>query len=67
MNFTINEQNCLAELCTVMSSISHTVNTKGIEPTPNQIYDLAMLVEKFPNISWGDLYDKFHRQGKNAE
>jgi hypothetical protein len=63
--FTVNEQNCLALVCELLASVSHQVNEVNKEPTERHIDDLIAIVEKFPNTNWGDLYDRFHRQGRN--
>lgn len=75
LEFSVNEQNVLAMLCEVMSSHNYRRNVRKILPVPadlmkesEQLEDsLDDIVEKFPNTNWGDLYDRFHRQGKNAE
>lgn len=74
LDFTVNEQNCLAELCSVISTMKHfyhirldDLNTLDsyqdfAETTIDRLEDMF---ECFPSINWGELYDKFHRQGKN--
>ena len=64
IEFSVNEQNALAELCIVMAAIQRKVNFEQM-PTQEQIENIALIVEKFSNVNWPGLYDKFHRQGKN--
>lgn len=66
LGFTVNEQNVLAEVCSVMQNISHSVNGQGEMPADNRLEDLAFLAERFSSIRWDDLYDRFHRSGVNA-
>ena len=66
IEFTVNEQNCLALLCEIMSTASyHSLQNPYEESIPGVENQLIMLFDKFPNTNWGTLYDKFHRQGKN--
>ena len=65
IEFTINEQNCLALVCETMAKLHHAVNTLDRMPNDDEFDELTSVVENFPNINWGNLYDKFHRQGKN--
>jgi hypothetical protein len=63
INFTVNEQNCLAMMCSIMSGVSYKVKTEQpLIKIEDELYDL---VDRFPSINWGLLYDKFHRQGAN--
>lgn len=64
INFTINEQNCLAEVCQVMSSFAYKTltNSPDVPDIKDKLSDIVLM---FPNTNWGGLYDKFHRQGKN--
>jgi len=66
IKFTGNEQNCLAMLCEVMAAIHHQVNMQRDPPSTASVQDIASVVERFPHTNWGDLYDKFHRQGVNS-
>mgnify|MGYP006908394326 CR=1 FL=1 len=66
LEFTTDEQNCLARLTEIMSSIHYAVNVKGEYPQQENFNErLIDLAERFPNTNWGNLYDRFHRQGKN--
>lgn len=74
LEFTANEQNCLAELCSIVSTLQYfyhkDVNSlNGLDSyqdfAKTTIDKLEDLFECFPNTNWGELYDKFHRQGKN--
>jgi hypothetical protein len=65
LQFTTNEQNCLAMVCEIMSSIDYLVST-GTVPGETEVDQLIAIVEKFPNTNWNDLYDRFHRQGANS-
>lgn len=64
IEFTVNEQNCLALLCQMMSSFAFKAQ-QDPETAPNVENELCDIVERFPSTNWGGLYDKFHRQGKN--
>ena len=64
--FTANQQNAMAELAQIMASVSHDVNVKRMWPEERHIANLASIAERFPSINWGDMYDKFHRQGVNS-
>lgn len=66
IEFTVSEQNALAYLCERLSSISHTVHSVGSQPSERQIDDLLEVVDRFESINWSDLYDRFHRSGKNS-
>ncbi len=63
--FKVNEQNALALLCMLMSSVSHSVLSTGKWTDEDCAIHLFDVVHKFPNTNWGDLYDKFHRRGVN--
>lgn len=65
ITFTVNEQNCLAMLCEIMSAASYAAKQSGVNLPLKTENDLFDLFDRFPNINWGMLYDKFHRQGKN--
>ena len=66
IGFTVNEQNVLALLCEMMAKASHQVSTK-FEFDDEAVTDsVCRAVDNFPSVNWGELYDKFHRQGKNA-
>ena len=56
--FKANEQNALAEVCTLMASVVHGFDVECV-------YELASIAERFHLVNWGNLYDKFHRQGVN--
>jgi len=64
INFTVSEQNCLAEVCCMMSSVYNAAR-KDEASFPKIEDTLCSIYDKFPNTNWGELYDKFHRQGKN--
>lgn len=64
IKFNANEQNCLAMLCEVMGSIAWRVSYGGT-PLETQVDRIAEITERFPSVNWGELYDKFHRQGVN--
>lgn len=63
IEFSVREQNCLAEVCCIMSSVSHSYHN-GYAITTKTIEQLEEVVDRF-EVNWGELYDKFHRQGKN--
>jgi len=70
LKFTVNEQNCLAMVCQLLSSVhyKHNVNPDSFEANDGDAWAMQLgdIVETFPNTNWGDLYDRFHRQGKNS-
>lgn len=65
LEFTLNEQNCLSLLCQAMSAASHQLNGRGKSLLGAHVEAIEDVLERFPNINWGDLYDRFHRQGLN--
>lgn len=66
LKFKASEQNALAELCQIMASVSYTFNAKHEYPDAHKLQDQVLdVADKFPSINWGQLYDKFHRQGVN--
>jgi len=66
IGFNVNEQNALALLCEMMAKANHDANSpRGEIIVYAAIESISDVVEKFPSINWGDLYDRFHRQGVN--
>jgi hypothetical protein len=66
IGFTYNEQNALAKLCEMMSKASYDANTSGRSIDEAAVLDAVYAVaDNFPSLNWGDLYDRFHRQGVN--
>lgn len=69
IQFTTNEQNAMAMLVETMAKMHYRVNVNGITLTEafmqNVGDELADIADRFPNTNWGDLYDRFHRQGVN--
>lgn len=70
LKFTKNEQNCLAMVCQTMSTVhyKHNVKPDSFEADDGEAWAMQLgdIVESFPSINWGELYDKFHRQGLNS-
>lgn len=65
IGFKSSEQNAMADLCQLMSSVSWAVNGQGIDPSDSCVGDLESIAQRFASVNWGDMYDKFHRQGVN--
>lgn len=67
IGFTVNEQNALALLCEMMARVAREADgpsgTFDVDAVADSVADVA---DKFLSVNWGILYDKFHRQGKNA-
>jgi hypothetical protein len=69
LEFTVNEQNFLAELMSIISYPTWAAR-RGNELSDIARQDLgdniAFLAEKFPSVNVSELFDKFHRRGSNA-
>lgn len=66
ISFTSNEQNALAQLCEMLAKASYDANTSGRSIDDAAVLDTVYAVaEIFHAVNWGNLYDKFHRQGVN--
>jgi hypothetical protein len=66
IGFTVNEQNAMALLCEMMAKSAHEADASGKIDQNAVIDSVCDTVDRFPSVNWGNLYDKFHRQGSNA-
>lgn len=64
LQFTVTEQNCLTLVCQMMATAVYRLKTNP-EEAPSVNEELYNIVESFPSVNWGHLYDKFHQQGMN--
>ena len=66
IGFTVNEQNALALLCEMMAKAAYEADSPSCSFDVDAVIDsVAGVADKFPSVNWGNLYDKFHRQGVN--
>lgn len=65
IEFNANEQNALALICEMMAKMRHEAQRDDEFDEQAVVDSVGMIVDKFPSINWGDLYDRFHRQGVN--
>jgi hypothetical protein len=66
IGFTANEQNALALLCEMMSRAAYESRNGDNFDETAIIDSVARIADSFVRVRWDELYDKFHRQGKNA-
>jgi hypothetical protein len=66
IGFTYNEQNALALLCEMMAKASYNASSTGrLIDYEDMVDSVCSVADNFPSVNWGDLYDRFHRQGVN--
>ncbi len=69
IKFTENEQNALTIVCQTVASVVYRLRqSKGYfsSNSRDELENcLTQIAENFPSVNWGDLYDRFHRQGVN--
>ncbi len=67
LKFTVNEQNAMALLCNVMASVAYRFHNEEETPDMKLVEDtlLTILDGCGRSVNWGDMYDRFHRQGVN--
>ena len=66
--FTVNEQNFLAQVMQEISTLAYKARSSQL-PSDEELAKvgdaIAWAAVRFSSVNIGDLYDKFHRQGKN--
>ena len=65
LNLSAGQQNVLAELCILMSSVRYA-HDQDKPATQEHLEQLDTIAERFGRINFGELYDKLHRTGANA-
>lgn len=68
LEFTVNEQNFLAKLMEEIATLAYKARSEaylGDELLAKVGDAIAWAAVQFPSVNIGELYDKFHRQGKN--
>lgn len=65
ITLTDYQQNCLAEISQLASSVAWKIRQKKEYPTAQELEQFAEIVLKYEKINWGTMYDIMHRRGAN--